>query len=118
MFIIFRAEGELNSKAIKIGEDSYFENKNLTVKTQLNYTQSAETVEILPSQLYLSGNEFQISGDYEILNSYMDIQVKGIESDFTTLISLLPENYRKQLAEYESTGNAKFEGTLIGKFDC
>jgi hypothetical protein len=110
-----KATGKLNSKAIKIGEFSYFENKNLNVKTELNYTQGAETVEILPSQLLLSGNEFQISGDYEIINSYMDIQVQGVESDFTTLISLLPENYRKQLAEYESKGNAKFEGTLIGK---
>jgi uncharacterized protein involved in outer membrane biogenesis len=110
-----KASGKLTSKAIKIGEYSYFENKNLNVKTELNYTQGAETVEILPSQLLLSGNEFQISGDYEILNSYMDIQVQGVESDFTTLISLLPENYRKQLAEYESKGNAKFEGSLIGK---
>tara|TARA_R110002012_G_scaffold296032_3_gene493076 strand:+ start:38879 stop:41368 length:2490 start_codon:yes stop_codon:yes gene_type:complete len=109
------ASGKLNSKAIKIGEYSYFENKNLNIKTELNYRQGAETVEIMPSQLLLAGNEFQIAGDYEILDSYMDIQVQGVESDFTTLISLLPENYRKQLAEYESTGKAKFEGTLIGK---
>lgn len=109
------ADGKLISQAIKIREYSYFENKNLTVKTRLNYTQGAETVEILPSQLLLSGNEFQVSGIYEILNSYMDITVKGIESDFTTLISLLPEDYRKQLADYESTGNAQFEGSLIGK---
>lgn len=45
----------------------------------------------------------------------MNIKVKGIESDFTTLISLLPENYRNQLSEYESTGRAQFEGSLIGK---
>jgi hypothetical protein len=109
------AEGELKSEAIKIGEHTYFENKNLIAKTKLNYTVGAETVEILPSQLLLSGNEFQIFGNYEILSSYMDIQVRGIQSDFTTLISLLPENYRTQLSEYESTGKAQFEGSLKGK---
>lgn len=109
------ADGKIDSKAIKIGEYSYFENKNLTVKAKLNYTQGAETVDILPSELLLSNNEFEVSGNYEILSSYMDIQVNGIESDFTTLISLLPNNYRKQLSEYESTGNAQFEGSLIGK---
>jgi len=109
------AEGRLNSKAIKLGESSYFEDKDLTVKAKLDYTQGAETVDILPSQLLLSGNEFQISGNYEIMNSFMDIEVKGIESNFTTLISLLPENYRKQLSEYESKGNAQFEGSLKGK---
>jgi hypothetical protein len=109
------AEGKLKSKAIKIGESSYFEDKDLTVKAKLDYTQGAETVAILPSQLLLSGNEFQISGMYEILDSKMDIKVNGIESDFTTLISLLPKNYRKQLSTYESTGNSQFEGSLIGK---
>lgn len=109
------ADGKINSKAIKIGEYSYFENKNLSVKAKLNYTQGAEIVDILPSRLLLSENEFQISGNYEILNSNMNIKVKGIESDFTTLISLLPNNYRKQLSEYESTGNAQFEGSLIGR---
>lgn len=109
------ADGKINSKAIKIGEYSYFENKNLSVKAKLNYTQGAEIVDILPSRLLLSENEFQISGNYEILNSNMNIKVKGIESDFITLISLLPNNYRKQLSEYESTGNAQFEGSLIGK---
>lgn len=107
-------EGKMNSKAIKIGEYDYFENKNLTLKTTLKYTQGAETVEILPSQILLSGNDFQISGNYEIEDSYMNILVKGIESDFTTLISLLPETYRKQLADYESTGNSQFEGSLVG----
>jgi len=109
------AEGMLNSKAIKIGDYSYFENKNLRVQAQLDYTQGAETVEIQPSQLLLSGSEFQISGNYEIMNSFMNIEVKGVESNFTTLISLLPENYRKQLSEYESKGNAQFEGSLKGK---
>ncbi|WP_375579064.1 AsmA-like C-terminal region-containing protein [Marivirga tractuosa] len=110
-----KAEGKINSKAIKIGEYSYFENKYLKVKAKLDYTQGAETVDILPSQILLSGNEFLVSGNYEILNSHMDIQVKGVESDFRTLISLLPEEYRKQLDDYESTGNAQFEGSLIGK---
>ena len=109
------ADGKINSKAIKIGEYSYFENKSLAVKAKLNYTQGAEIVDILPSRLLLSENEFQISGNYEILNSNMNIKVKGIESDFTTLISLLPNNYRNQLSEYESTGNAQFEGSLIGR---
>lgn len=109
------ADGKINSKAIKIGEYSYFENKNLTVKAKLNYTQGAETIDILPSELLLANNEFEVSGNYEILSSYMNIQVKGVESDFTTLISLLPENYRKQLSEYESMGKAQFEGSLIGK---
>lgn len=109
------AEGKLHSKAIKIGEFSYFENKDVKVKAQLDYTQGAETVKILPSQLLLSGNEFQISGDYEILSSAMNIGVRGVESDFRTLISLLPENYRKQLSEYESKGEAVFEGSLKGK---
>lgn len=109
------AEGKLKSRAIKIGEYSYFEGKDVDVKTKLNYTQGAETVEILPSQLLLSANKFQISGTYEILDSKMDINVKGIESDFTTLISLLPQNYRQQLSAYESTGSAQFEGSLIGK---
>lgn len=109
------ADGKINSKAIEIGEYSYFENKSLAVKAKLNYTQGAEIVDILPSRLLLSENQFQISGNYEILNSNMNIKVKGIESDFTTLISLLPNNYRNQLSEYESTGNAQFEGSLIGR---
>ncbi len=109
------ADGKVNSEAIKIGEYSYFENKNLTVKAQLNYTQGAEIVDILPSELLLANNKFEVFGKYEILSSYMNIKVKGIESDFTTLISLLPENYRNQLSEYESTGRAQFEGSLIGK---
>jgi len=108
------AEGVLKSKAIKVGEYSYFENKDIQVSATLDYTQGAETIKILPSQLLLSGGDFQVEGSYDILRNYMDIKIDAIESDFTTLISLLPEKYRQQLSEYESTGVAQFEGSLTG----
>ncbi|WNB18320.1 AsmA-like C-terminal region-containing protein [Marivirga arenosa] len=110
-----KANGKLKTRAIQLGDLRYFENKNLKINADLNYIQGNEIVEIGPSQLFLSNNEFQLAGDYKINTSEMNLLVKGIESDFSTIISLLPEKYRNYISEYESKGNAEFEGSIKGK---
>ncbi len=110
-----KADGLLTSNAIKIGEFSYFENKKLKVDATLDYDEVKEKVDIKPSKVLVANNNFEISGLYQLENSYMNLKIKGVDTDFKTLISLLPEQYSKEVLAYQSSGDADFAGTIIGK---
>ncbi|MBK6265083.1 AsmA family protein [Marivirga sp. S37H4] len=109
------AKGDLTSKAIKIDEFSYFENKKLKLDASLDYNEAEKKVIIKPSKVLVASNNFEISGVYQLEDSYMNLNIAGIDTDFNTLLSLLPEQYSKPLSAYQSTGEADFKGTIIGK---
>ncbi len=110
-----KAEGSLTSKAIKLGEFSYFENKALQISANLDYDEVKENVNIKPSKIRVADNNFQISGLYQLQDSYMNLRIAGIDTNFKTLISLLPDQYSKEVLAYQSSGEADFSGTIIGK---
>lgn len=112
---IIKAGGLLTSKAIKINEFSYFENKKLKLDAAVDYNEAKKTVTIKPSKIMVAANNFEIAGLYQLSDSYMNLKINGVDTDFTTLISLLPEQYSQSITAYQSAGEADFSGTIIGK---
>ncbi len=110
-----KAKGDLTSNAIKIDEFTYFESKKLKLNAAVDYNEEQKKVFIKPSNVTVADNKFQIEGLYQLDDSYMNFQIAGIDTDFTTLISLLPAQYSKTVSAYRSTGEADFNGTIIGK---
>ncbi|WPP48179.1 AsmA-like C-terminal region-containing protein [Catalinimonas niigatensis] len=111
-------EGALTSHFIRIGTDTYFENKALQLATKLQYDYPNRYLRIDTTRIGVGSGNFLLSGIVDQANNdYVDIQVRGERTDLQTLLSLLPEPFIRQWQAYRSEGKAYFEGKVQGNMN-
>lgn len=110
-------EGEMRSDRIQVEENSYFQNKQMHLKTQLVYNESTEKLVINPSQVFINQSSFLVEGSFTNLDKdYIDISVQGENTDVQTILSLFPENIYEKYKVYTSKGDVYFNGAIKGSF--
>lgn len=108
-------QGALQSKKIQLGNYKYFTNKDLAITSELVYNLDKRKLTIEPSTLRVNRSEFTVQGTYEERSQgKVDLQMRGKNADVQTLLSLLPEQYTRQLSAYRSRGNVYFNGGVKG----
>ena len=96
---------------------------NTSVKVQSSFSFNSEKMKIVlgESKLFINKLPLTISGLISLPedSTYCDIQFKQPESDFETLLSIIPEAYKSYTDKVNATGNAGFEGEIKGWItDC
>lgn len=110
------AHGELTSEKIKIGENSYLNQKSFNIVSHLFYHDIEKKLIIHPSNLELKTSSFSVSGEYGWKNkNIINLTTRGTQTDIQTLLSLLPESKAKQFEKYKSEGEVYFNATLNGE---
>ncbi len=110
-----KADGPVKTDSIIVNHRKYLADKSLNVKTRFTYSEHLDSLEIMESQIDLAGSGFEISGGYGFKNQILDLNFSGSNTDFQTLMSVLPEPYYSRLSPYRSKGNLYFNGFLSGK---
>lgn len=109
------ATGDITSRKIAIGEESYFKEKSFDVKSQLLYDDNKKFLTIRPSELRLKSSAFTVSGSYSWKEANMiDLATTGKNTDIQTLFSLLPESTSNKFEKYRSKGAVYFDARLVG----
>jgi len=96
---------------------------NTIVKVQSSFSFDSEKMKVVigESELFINQLPLTFSGQISLPedSTYCDIQFKQHESDFGTLLSVIPEIYKSYTDKINATGNAGFEGEVKGWItDC
>ncbi len=108
-------EGDFLSKQIKIQEQTFFKEKKLTIQTDLNYHVASDSINILPSHIFVHDSEFLVQGTYHGADkNHVNISAQGEGTNIHTLLSLMPEDIYNKFKVYKSDGKVYFSSELVG----
>ena len=111
------------TKNLQLIYDSVKYISNTIVKVQSSFSFDIEKMKVVlgESKLFINQLPITFSGLISLPDdsTYCDIQFKQSESDFGTLLSVIPEAYKSYTDKVNATGNAGFEGEVKGWItDC
>ena len=111
-----KADGNILTEQIGIGNSIFLANKNFIVNAHVDYDDDKKNVLIKPSNLKIGHSEFAVNGNYVYKEkNLIDLKAEGKNTDIQTLLSLLPEDITKKLKQYRSDGDVFFNLTLKGE---
>lgn len=111
-----KADGNIITEQIGIGNSIFLTNKNFKVDARVDYDDDKKNVLIKPSNLKIGHSEFAVNGNYVYKEkNLIDLKAEGKNTDIQTLLSLLPEDITKKLKQYRSDGDVFFNLTLKGE---
>lgn len=114
----FDLDAEIGEFKVEYDSTQYISNTVLRVKSQLMADYDKMNFEFGESTLHLNELPLDLSGRFEMPSDsmYFDLQFKQPESDFETLLAMVPQSYQSYLKDIETTGEAGFEGNVKGWF--
>lgn len=114
----FDLEGEVGEFKLEYDSVQYISNTVLKVKSQLMADYDKMNFEFGESTLHLNELPLDVSGRFEMPSDsmYFDLQFKQPQSDFATLLAMVPQSYQSYLEDITTTGEAGFEGQIKGWF--
>lgn len=108
-------EGNMESRKIRVQEESFFRNKALKVNAYLNYHLQNDSLDIRPSKLFVEGSEFSVQGVYHGADqNFIRLDTEGENTDIQTILSLMSESVYNKFKVYRSEGNVYFKSHLEG----
>jgi len=111
-----KADGNILTEQIGIGNSIFLANKNFIVDAHVDYDDDKKSVLIKPSTLKIGRSEFAVNGNYVYkVKNLIDLKAEGKNTDIQTLLSLLPEEVTKKLKQYKSDGDVFFNLSLKGE---
>jgi hypothetical protein len=112
-----QATGNVLSKRIRIGSDSYLVNKETDIDTKLlvDVAQDAYTFE--GGSITVDQNTFLLNGSIKLAgDDYYDLHVQGDEINLSGLLLLLPGSISSNLETLKTTGDIDFSTDIVGYY--
>lgn len=107
--------GKLFSHEITSGNQSYFVGQDVELDTRFTYHTKNEMLRFDPSELLVENSSFQIQGTVGTSDDIpLDISVVAHQTSFQSLVAILPPDYSKDIRAYQSRGELKLEGSVLG----
>lgn len=112
----FDLDAEVGEFKFEYDSTEYLSNTVLKVKSQLMADYDKMNFEFGESTLHLNELPLDLSGRFEMPSDsmYFDLKFKQPQSDFTTLLAMVPQSYQSYLEDIKTTGEAGFEGMVKG----
>ncbi len=110
------SDGDITIGKIGIRDLSLLEKKRFDVNAIVDYDDENKSVHVEKSKLSLDKSDFELEGDYQFKNKdFINIKLKGRNTDIQTILSLFPEGLTKKLKAYQSSGEVYFSLSLKGE---
>jgi len=110
-----RTEGELSSKYIAVGAYHYFAEQPLVVDARLIYYDDQDRLLIEPSLVNLNQTQISVQGLVDHSEeTLLDLKTEAAQSDFQTLLSVLPPALAKPWRHYRTEGEVHLAGHIKG----
>ena len=107
--------GDLLSERIQVDQSQYLRQKDVYMEAQLSYDHEQKHWQIAPSTLQLAEGNFLVSGEIDHQGkTFLDLAIKGQDTNIQNILSLLPQQVTKRLEAYRSEGNVYFQGKIKG----
>ncbi len=103
---------------IKIDESGYLRKKNIHAELTLDVDNTTPSYKIKDGKIKIENLLFEVFGN--IINTsrepVVNLGIRGKDMDIKSVLSLIPNQYKKKINEYESTGEFYFNATVQGSF--
>lgn len=108
-------DGDVLSQKIRIQQETFFREKQMRIKSEFNYHVNSDSINILPSLIYVHDSKFLVEGVYHGADkNYVNISSTGENTDIQTILSLMSESVYNKFKVYRSEGNIYFSSSLVG----
>lgn len=114
----FTTDAEFTVKDLRYGKNSYFSGNKGSLQLAMSIDNSSRSYQLTQGKLKLSDFAAGISGSISERgkNYLLDLVMKGEDIDIGSALSLLPEAYHEEIADYESSGEFYLDGTVKGLY--
>ncbi len=113
----FDLNGQLNTGYVKVKGKSYFRKKSVKIDTRILYLTGEKRTLFENGNLNIDGAQFSVTGDVKTPERTLRLDIKGRNTTFNTLLSLLPEEYARPYRRYRTRGKVYFNALLDGRYD-
>jgi len=115
--VAVQAQGQTHVQALRIGEDQYFRDKDLTINTKMRIDRATQQVILAPSEVRVGQAAYGLAGTIGYAHETdLDLRLDGRQTDVQSVVALLPPRLVRRLAAYRSRGDVYFRGTVRGRF--
>jgi hypothetical protein len=103
-------------ESVKTDKTIFLKQKDVTAEIVLNVENKTSSYKINHSKIKIENLLFELVGNTIIVNEQpiVNIGVKGKDMDIKSVLSLIPEKYKGEINNYESTGEFYFDATIQG----
>lgn len=114
----FDLNGEVGDFILEYDSVQYIANTILKAKGQLEADYDKMNFVFGKTTLFLNELPLDVSGNFQMPSDSMffDLQFKQPQSDFATLLAMVPKTYQSYLQKVKTTGEAGFEGEIKGLY--
>jgi len=114
----FTLDGEVGDFMLEYDSVQYISNTVFKAKGQLEADYDKMSFVFGETTLFLNELPLDLSGNFQMPSDSMffDLQFKQPQSDFATLLSMVPKTYQSYLEKVKTTGEAGFEGKIKGLY--
>ena len=109
-------DGNLVTDEIKIKNRIFFNNKLVDIKTTFEVDLKNKIYVFKSGNINVDNGEFEISGNINASQKFVNLEITGVNTTFQTINSLLSSDISKYFHKYNSRGSVYFSGTVIGKY--
>ncbi len=112
----FKLEGEVGEFILEYDSVQYIANTVLKAKSELTADYDKMIFTFGESTLFLNELPLDVSGRFEMPSDsmYFDLKFKQPESNFETLLAMVPKDYQSYLKDVKTAGEAGIEGNVTG----
>jgi len=113
-----KVDGEVGDFMLEYDSVQYISKTVLKAKGELEADYDKMNFVFGETTLFLNNLPLDISGNFQMPSDSMffDLQFKQPQSDFATLLSMIPKSYQSYLEKVKTTGEAGFEGQVKGLY--
>ena len=99
-------ESELVFDFLNSGTTRWISKKNIDLNCLLNVNNEQKLYEFTNGKIALAQLKFGIAGNIQLTNEapLLNLNLNGIDLDIASFLSLLPDEYKKSLEDYDSEG--------------
>jgi len=112
----FNLTGEIGEFILEYDSVRYISNTKLTAESELTADYDKMIFTFGQSRLYLNDLPLDLSGRFEMPSDsmYFDLKLTQPESDFKTLLAMIPQSYQSYLEGVKTNGEAGFDAAIKG----
>lgn len=108
--------GKLVSDKIRVGKRNFLNNKSLEVDTDIQIDLTQKNYDFTSCNLTIDQGNYELTGSVNAFEKSLNLNIKGINTSFRTLNSLLSSDLSKYFREYNTKGEVYFAGSVTGQY--
>lgn len=109
-------KGNLISDEVKVSKRKFLNNKVIDIETNFEFDLQNRIYNFKSVKLNIDKGAFEVTGKIDVAKKKIDLNIKGVNTTFQTINSILSSDLSKNFNDYNSKGSVYFSGRVTGNY--